>query len=164
MDSKIKEISNLFDSLLDDFTYDALKSEQEFRNIMDCIFKIAFNEVGFEVHTKNGRSDTVIIVKSRTFIIEYKVDNENKIEKKGKNEPSNKAIEQIKKKKYYAKYSKTNTPVLLFGITLNPQLGPHLRNSNNIVEVCSIISEKNNLRGMVDKNKSLSRFIRLCSK
>lgn len=147
MDSKIKEISKLFDSLLDDFTYDALTDEQEFRNIIDCIFKIGFRDVAFEVHTKNGRSDTVIIEKSRTFIIEYEVHNENKIKKKGKKEPSikaplneaplneaplneaplneapnkapsNKVIEQIKEKEYYAKYSKTNTPILLFGITL----------------------------------------------
>jgi hypothetical protein len=164
MDSKIKEISKLFDSLLDDFTYDALRLEQEFRNIMDCIFKIVFNDVALELHLKNGRSDTVIIVKSRTFIIEYKVDNENKEKKEPSNEaplneaplskaplneapsneapsnkaplneapsnkapskkapsnkaPSNKALEQIKEKEYYAKYLKTKTPVLLFGITL----------------------------------------------
>ena len=137
MDSKIKEISKLFDSLLDDFTYDALRFEQEFRNIIDCIFKIVFNDVALELHLKNGRSDTVIIVKSRTFIIEYKVDNENKEknepsnkapsnEASSKKAPSNKALEQIKEKEYYAKYLKTKTPVLLFGITLKT-----IKNSTN---------------------------------
>jgi hypothetical protein len=137
MDSKIKEISKLFDSLLDHYKYDAMKDKPMFRNIIDCIFKIVFNDVALELHLKNGRSDTVIIVKSRTFIIEYKVDNENKEknepsnkapsnEASSKKAPSNKALEQIKEKEYYAKYSKTKTPVLLFGITLKT-----IKNSTN---------------------------------
>jgi hypothetical protein len=123
MDTKIKEISKLFDIILDHhYSYIATKDEGSFRNIFDFVFKIGFRDVAFEAQ-KNGQKDIAIIEKSRIFIIEYKMKNENSIKKEEEKElsnedPPNKAIEQIKKKEYYSKYSKMNIPILLFGITL----------------------------------------------
>jgi hypothetical protein len=114
MGSKIIEISKLFDSVLDHYTYDVISTETEFRNIMDSILKIGFHDVALEVHTKNGRIDTLITEKSRIFKIEYKLKKKKKKEKG----PSKEAVEQIKEKEYYAQYLRTNLPILLFGITL----------------------------------------------
>ena len=121
MGSKITEISKLFDSVLDHYTYDVMNTEAKIRSIMDSILKIGFHDVSLEVHTRNGRINTVITEKSRIFIIEYKLKKKLKKKKKKKEEekgPSNEAVEQIKEKEYYAQYLRTNLPILLFGITL----------------------------------------------
>jgi RecB family endonuclease NucS len=107
MGSKITEIIKSFDNVLNHYTYEGMTSEGEFRNIMDSILKIGFNDVALEIQTKNGRIDTVITENSRIFIIEYKY-----------NAKAFSALEQIKEKEYYAPYLKTNLPILLFGITL----------------------------------------------
>jgi RecB family endonuclease NucS len=107
MGSKIGEIKKLFDNVLNHYTYEGMTSEGEFRNIMDSILKIGFNDVALEIQTKNGRIDTVITENSRIFIIEYKY-----------NATAFSALEQIKEKEYYAHYLSTNLPILLFGISL----------------------------------------------
>jgi len=104
---KIEEITKSFDSVLNHFTYDVLNSEAAFRNIIDFLFKIGFHAVDHELHTKNGRMDTIIIEKSRIFIVEYKYLEEASV-----------ALEQIKAKEYYAKYLSMNLPILLLGISL----------------------------------------------
>jgi hypothetical protein len=107
MGSKIEEITNLLDSVLDYFTYDAMNDEAKFRNIMDTMLKMGFHNVAQEIHTKNGRIDTVITEKSRVIIIEYK-----------HYKKSSGALKQIFEKEYYAHYLSKNLPILLFGISL----------------------------------------------
>jgi hypothetical protein len=107
MGSGIEEITKSFDSVLNHFTYDVMNSEAAFRNIIDCVFKIGFHDVVSELHTKNGRMDTIIIEKSRIFIIEYKY-----LEK------ASNALEQIRVKEYFAKYLSMNLPISLLGISL----------------------------------------------
>jgi hypothetical protein len=107
MGSGIEEITKSFDSVLSHFTYDVMNSEAAFRNIIDCVFKIGFHDVVSELHTKNGRMDTIIIEKSRIFIIEYKY-----LEK------ASNALEQIRVKEYFAKYLSMNLPISLLGISL----------------------------------------------
>jgi hypothetical protein len=107
MNTKIEEITNLLDSVLNYFMYDAMNSEATFRNIMDTMLKMHFHKVAQEIHTKNGRIDTVITESSRVFIIEYK-----------HYKKSSEALKQINEKEYYAHYLSTNLPILLFGISL----------------------------------------------
>jgi hypothetical protein len=107
MGSKIEEIIKSFNNILNHFTYDIIKTEGAFRSILDTMFKLGFHNVAHEVQTKNGRIDTVIIEKSRIFIIEYKY-----------KENASEALNQIIEKEYYAQYLSKNLPILLLGISL----------------------------------------------
>ena len=107
MDSKIEEIAKLLDSVLNYFTFDAMNNEATFRNIIDTMLKMGFHDVAQEIHTKNGRIDTVITGKSRVFIIEYK-----------HYKTPSEALKQINEKEYYAHYLSKDLPILLFGISL----------------------------------------------
>jgi ribose 5-phosphate isomerase RpiB len=109
MGSKIEEIIKSFENVLNHYTHDgeAISSEREFRNIIDSMLKLKFHNVAHEVETNNDRIDTVIIEKSRIFILQYKY-----------KEKASTALKQIKEKEYYAQYLNTNLPILLFGISL----------------------------------------------
>ena len=107
MGSKIEEIIKSFNNILNHFTYDIIKTEGAFRSILDTMFKLGFHNVAHEVQTKNGRIDTVIIEKSRIFIIEYKY-----------KENASEELNQIIEKEYYAQYLSKNLPILLLGISL----------------------------------------------
>jgi len=107
MISKTEEMSKLLDNVLNKYTYLTITTEGEFRNIVDSMLKINFNDI--EIHheelTKIGRIDTIITLSSRIFIIEYKYD-------KGPSE----AIEQIHDREYYGRYL-DGKPVILLGIS-----------------------------------------------
>jgi hypothetical protein len=110
MISKTVEMSELIDNLLNQYTYLTITSEGEFRNIVDSVLKINFNEnqIHHEILTKNGRIDTIITLSSRIFIIEYKYIKD----------PSE-AIKQIHDKDYYGRYLARKVPVILLGISCN---------------------------------------------
>jgi hypothetical protein len=118
MDSKIKEIAMSFENVLNHYTHEgeAISSEGEFRSIIDSMLKINFHDVAHEVKTKNGSIDTVIIEKSRIFILQYKY-----------KEKASTALKQIKEKEYYAEYLNTNLPILLFGISLREKVETNMR-------------------------------------
>jgi hypothetical protein len=109
MGSKIEEIIKSFENVLNHYTHEseAISSEREFRNIIDSMLKLKFHNVAHEVETNNDRIDTVIIEKSRIFILQYKY-----------KEKASTALKQIKEKEYYAQYLNTNLPILLLGISL----------------------------------------------
>jgi hypothetical protein len=107
MRSKIEVMSGLFDTLLNDYSYDLMSNEGKFRNIIDSILKISFDDVAHEIPTKNGKIDTIITYKSRIFIIEYKHMKSSSV-----------ALKQINDREYYGGYLDKNVPVLLFGISL----------------------------------------------
>ncbi len=70
-----------------------------------CIYSL-FASTGFnliaEDTTNKGRIDLTILYKDRIYIIEFKVINEDKT--KEENIKSNRALKQIKEKRYYEKY------------------------------------------------------------
>jgi hypothetical protein len=107
MGSKVHEIAACLDDILNNFTYEAMSSEGEFRNIVDSILKINFDVVAHEILTKNGKIDTLITHESRVFIIEYKYMKSSSV-----------ALQQINDREYYGRYVNANMPVLLFGISL----------------------------------------------
>ncbi len=72
-------------------------------------------EVVAEDATNKGRIDLTLKTKDKILIIEFKVDSNEK------------PIEQIKKKKYYKKYTKENKPIYLIGIKFDSK-------ERNIVE------------------------------
>ena len=108
MISKTEEMSKLLDNVLNKYTYLTITTEGEFRNIVDSMLKINFNDI--EIHheelTKIGRIDTIITLSSRIFIIEYKYD-------KGPSE----AIEQIHDREYYGRYLDGKESLILLDIS-----------------------------------------------
>jgi hypothetical protein len=107
MDSKIKKIQKYLDNILDYYVFKSLSSEVAFRNIIDTVLNIGFNDLSLESLTKNGQFDTLILGKSRIIMIEYKF-----------NKKASAAIDQINRKEYFAKYMNRDLPILLFGISL----------------------------------------------
>ena len=89
-----QEMSKLLDNVLNKYTYLTITSEGEFRSIVDSVLKINFDEkqIHHEVLTKIGRIDTIITLRSRIFIIEYKYIKD-----------SSEALEQIHDREYYGR-------------------------------------------------------------
>ena len=103
-----QEMSKLLDNVLDKYNYLTIKSEGEFRSIVDSVLKINFDEkqIDHEVPTKIGRIDTMITLRSRIFIIEYKYIKD-----------SSEALKQIHDREYYGRYLDAKVPVILLGIS-----------------------------------------------
>ena len=109
MESKIKEVEEKLDVLLNYYSYDALRNEASFQLIIDTIFKTRFTHVKFEYMTKDGRVDAAVFSDSRVLVIEYKY-----------NKSSAEALQQIHLKKYYnaSAILESRRPILLLGINL----------------------------------------------
>ena len=103
-----QEMSKLLDNVLNKYTYLTITSEGEFRNVVDSVLKINFDEkqIHHEVLTLIGRIDTIITLRSRIFIIEYKYIKD-----------SSEALEQIHDREYYGRYLDAKVPVILLGIS-----------------------------------------------
>ncbi len=99
------------DRLLALMPYDLfIKQEKHYQNLFYLIFKLAGIKVSAEVHTQRGRVDASIEMHNKIIIFEFKLDKTAKV-----------AIEQIKQKKYYEKFSDSNLPIYLVGINFNSQ-------------------------------------------
>ena len=72
------------------------------------IFLLLGQYVESEVNTNDGRLDAVLKTKERIYIIEFKLDQSAAI-----------ALQQIKDKKYYEKYTTAERPVYLVGINFS---------------------------------------------
>ena len=103
-----QEMSKLLDNVLNKYNYLTIGSEGEFRNIVDSVLKINFDDfqIHHEILIKIERIDTIITLTSRIYIIEYKYIIE----------PS-KALEQIHDREYYGRYLDGKVPVILLGIS-----------------------------------------------
>jgi len=103
-----QEMSKLLDNVLNKYNYLTITSEGEFRSIVDSVLKINFDEkqIDHEVPTKIGRIDTMITLRSRIFIIEYKYIKD-----------SSEALKQIHDREYYGRYLDAKVPVILLGIS-----------------------------------------------
>lgn len=102
----------LFAELLALMPYDLyLKQEKHYQSLFYLIIKLAGISVSAEVHTQRGRVDAVIEMKNKIILFEFKL-----------NENAAKAIEQIKKKKYFQSYHDKKIPIYLVGINFNSQL------------------------------------------
>jgi len=103
-----QEMSKLLDNVLNKYNYLTITSEGEFRSIVDSVLKINFDEkqIDHEVPTKIGRIDTMITLRSRIFIIEYKYIKD-----------SSEALKQIHDREYYGRFLDAKVPVILLGIS-----------------------------------------------
>ena len=82
--------------------------EYYYHSIIYLIFLLLGQYVESEVNTNDGRLDAVLKTKERIYIIEFKLDQSAAI-----------ALQQIKDKKYYEKYTTAERPVYLVGINFS---------------------------------------------
>ncbi|MEM6318238.1 MAG: AAA family ATPase [Bacteroidota bacterium] len=84
------------------------KKEAYYHSIVFLVFQYLGLFIEAEVHTSDGRIDAVVKTDSRTYLIEFKLD-----------ESADIALEQIRQKEYAAKYKSSSQELLAFGINFN---------------------------------------------
>ena len=82
--------------------------EYYYHSIIYLIFLLLGQYVECEINTNDGRLDAVLKTKERIYIIEFKLDQRAEI-----------AMQQIKDKKYYEKYTIDQRPIYLVGINFS---------------------------------------------
>lgn len=85
--------------------------EYYYHSIVYLIFLLLGQYVESEINTNDGRLDAVLKTKERIYIIEFKLDHSAEI-----------ALQQIKDKKYYEKYTTDERPIFLVGINFSSEL------------------------------------------
>ncbi|MCF8338499.1 MAG: ATP-binding protein [Bacteroidales bacterium] len=85
-----------------------IQQEKYFHSLFYLVMKLVGYQIDTEVLTIKGRIDAVVQTQSDVFIIEFKI-----------NQPSEKAIAQIRKKQYPQKYFSGKKPVTLVGINFD---------------------------------------------
>lgn len=85
-----------------------VKHEKYFHTLFYLVIKLAGFHIGAEIHTKQGCTDAVLEMQDKIIIFEFKLD-----------ESAQKALDQIKQKKYYALYQEKGLPIYLIGINFN---------------------------------------------
>ena len=79
--------------------------ESYYHSIIFITFKLLGFYIDAEVHTSIGRIDAVVKTETHIYILEFKV-----------NDTAQKAIEQIREKKYAEKYLNENKKIILIGV------------------------------------------------
>jgi hypothetical protein len=102
-DTRILE--ELFNQAIANTPYENLKTEDAFRNILDTILSMKFEDIRKETQSSRGRSDTIIRVQNskgkvdKILIIEYKIEKKKKKSKNsGFSKATEKALDQFKQK------------------------------------------------------------------
>ncbi len=85
-----------------------LKHEKHFQSLFYLIIKLAGINISAEVHTQRGRADAVLEAADKIIVFEFKL-----------NQSAQRAIEQIKQKRYYQLYNDRNLPIYLVGINFD---------------------------------------------
>lgn len=108
-DNTIDKLIEYVNVLLKNIPYTITEdSESYYHSLFYLIIKLIGFQIDAEIKTIDGRIDAVVKTDDRIFVIEFKI-----------NQPAKNAIEQIKKKKYAAKYADDNRPISLLGINFN---------------------------------------------
>lgn len=85
-----------------------VKQEKHFHSLFYLILKLAGFQINAEVHTQQGRADTVLETQDKIIIFEFKL-----------NESPQIALDQIKRKSYHQLYQDRNVSIYLVGINFN---------------------------------------------
>jgi len=99
-------------SILSSIPYQHISNQDEhyYHTVFYLMLSASGVEVQTEVLTSVGRIDMEVYFADKIYIIELKC-----------NQPAEKAIEQIKKKRYFEKHLSTNKKIILVGINFNTQ-------------------------------------------
>ena len=113
-DGKIEEAIEVMKSIFSEIPYTLMREDMinEFYFHMMFYLIISASGVGItsEILTAKGRIDALIETRDRYYIIEFKCD-----------QSSDKAIEQIKEKKYYEPYKYRGKEIVLIGINFSTE-------------------------------------------
>ncbi|MEM6321219.1 MAG: AAA family ATPase [Bacteroidota bacterium] len=82
--------------------------EYYYHSIIYLIFLLLGQYVECEINTNDGRLDAVLQTEERIYVIEFKLDQSAEV-----------ALQQIKDKKYYEKYTFSEQPIYLVGINFS---------------------------------------------
>jgi hypothetical protein len=102
VDKFIQEIKSIYASIPYHIFIDKL--EAYYHSVMYLILRLSGADVRSEESTNIGRIDAVLETTQKVYIIEFKLGS------------AEKALEQIKEKKYYEKYQSTGKSIVLLGI------------------------------------------------
>ena len=97
-----------------------LKNEKYYQTIFYLVFTLLGLRIKVETKTNQGRIDATIETDNDIYIFEFKLF-----------DTKEKALEQIKEKKYYEKFLNKNKPIHLIGVEFDPKE----RNVGEMVEV-----------------------------
>ena len=110
IDNKIELFIKYISILLKNISYNIVDSDREnyFHSMFFLIMKMTGFDIEVEIETINGRIDAVVKTDDNIYIIEFKV-----------NLSADKAIQQIKDKKYALKYANDKRNIYLLGINFD---------------------------------------------
>ena len=130
-DTRILE--ELFNQAIANTPYENLKTEDAFRNILDTILSMKFEDIRKETQSSRGRSDTIIRVQNskgkvdKILIIEYKIEKKKKKSKNsGFSKATEKALDQIKQKGYDEPLRVYGVPIFGIGVVLTGEKKIHV--------------------------------------
>ncbi len=104
-----EELIENLNILFENIPYTLLdRKEKYFHSLFLLVIRIIGFVIDTEILTIRGRIDAVVKTEDYIFIIEFKI-----------NQSAEKAIKQIKDKKYAIRYGDDNRPIYLFGINFN---------------------------------------------
>ncbi len=104
-DDFIKSVNILYKGI----SYNIVDNKEKYyHSLFYMIMKLIGFEIDVEIETINGRIDAVVKTDNHIYIIEFKI-----------NQSAEKAIEQIKNKKYALKYSNDKRHIYILGINFD---------------------------------------------
>lgn len=89
-----------------------LKHEKYYQSIFYILFSLLGYRIRVEKSTGKGRMDAVVEMDDRVYIFEFKL-----------NMSEEEALQQIKQKDYYRKYTLDRRPLTLVGVSFNMETG-----------------------------------------
>ena len=111
-DGEIEEAIEIMKSIFSEIPYTLMRSDRIDESYFHIVFYLIVSASGVgirsEVLTSKGRIDALIETRDRYYIFEFKC-----------NQSSDKAIEQIKEKKYYESYKNRGKEIILIGINFS---------------------------------------------
>ncbi len=109
VDNDIEELIENLNILFENIPYTLVeRSEKYFHSLFFLVIKIIGFIIEAETLTIKGRIDAVVKTKDNIYIIEFKI-----------NQSADKAIQQIRDKKYALKYADDKRPISLLGINFD---------------------------------------------
>jgi len=111
VDCDITKLCTVLRSLLANIPYYLhIPKESYYHSLFQLIFQLMGADVHSEVATSQGRIDTVIMMKTRIYLFEFKFDDAGPV-----------ALAQIIDRRYYEKYLGLGKPIIAVGIAFNYQ-------------------------------------------
>lgn len=111
-DKDYQALFDLLKSYLANFPYNVqVSAERYYQSIMYAVFLMIYDNVSLEEPCSVGRSDMVIELKDKVYVMEFKL-----------NQNADRAMEQIKEKKYYEKHQASSKEIILIGMNFNTDI------------------------------------------